>query len=233
MSPPTKLYAITCTTNGKLYVGITSRDMDVRWKEHVKSYKGQQPSSVVHKAMRKHGLQAFTVEVLHEYSTAEEAAHAEIQLIANLELMRRGYNAGPGGDVSPTTGVGHTDAVRAKLSNMARLQFSTAEAREKLRQRAKAQMSDPRNRERVANALRGRPLSEEHRRKVGDAHRGRRRSLETRAKMSKAATGRKRPDVALRCAGVARSAEERTRMSAGRLAANQRRLDASVMSHYA
>lgn len=233
MTIPTKLYIITCTKNGKMYAGVTSRDLALRWKEHVKSFNGQQPASVIHMAMRKHGLDAFTIETMYEFASPEEAAHAEIQVIANLNLMRDGYNAGPGGDLSPTLGVGHTLEARAKISAKGREYYQRPGVTQALSARSKAYMADPANRERIAEALRGRPLGEEHRKKIGAAHLGSKRSPETRANIAAAKTGRKRPDVALRCAGVSRSAEDRAAMSVGRLVAAQRRLDLSVMSHYA
>ena len=52
---PTKLYCVTNTANGKLYAGVTSRDLSVRWNEHMKAYRGQQRAFPLHYAMRKYG----------------------------------------------------------------------------------------------------------------------------------------------------------------------------------
>ena len=184
------LYCITCSSNGKIYVGVTSRDLSVRWNEHLKSAKGQQRDFALHRAMRKHGLELFGIEPLFSYETEEEAAHAEIACIANLELMRRGYNAAPGGDLSPTRFVGHSPEARRKISDKARAQFASPEARRMLSERAKAQLSDPVMRERIASSLRGRSLPADVRAKIGAAHLGRRNTSATKAKMAASARAR-------------------------------------------
>lgn len=120
MTIATKLYIVTCAANGKMYAGITSRDLATRWHEHVKAYKGQQPVSVLHRAMRKYGLDCFSMEGLFEYPTLAEAVHAEAQVIANLDLTRLGYNVALGGESSPVAGRGHSDATRLKMAASAR-----------------------------------------------------------------------------------------------------------------
>lgn len=193
---PYTLYIIVCAVNGKLYAGITSRELAIRWNEHLKAAKGQQPASIVHLAMRKYGVDNFSIEAMYTYPTEEEAKYAEESVIAALNLTRLGYNASPGGDISPTLGVGHTDATKAKLSAAAKKQHASPEARAALSERAKAQMAVPENKERIAAKLRGRKrpdisermkgrkLSPEHASLVRTMNVGRKRSPDTLARMS-------------------------------------------------
>lgn len=230
MTTPTKLYCITCNTNGKMYVGLTCRDLDTRWNEHVKAAKGQQPAFKLQHAIRKYGIDAFNKEVLFEYPSLEEAAEAEIQLIAHLNLMREGYNSAPGGDLSPTTGISIPQDVRDKLAEASRAWAAIPANRAKLRERATVMMADPTMRERIASKLRGRPLAESTRIKIGNAHRGRKLSLETKSRIGASNRGNKRPDNTARQLGVPRSDATKAAISAGRLRAAQRRREIAAYS---
>ena len=185
---PTDLYCITCLVTDKLYVGITSRGIDTRWKEHCKEAKAR-ARWVISKAIRKYGSDQFKVELLHTYDSPQEAADAEVDLVAHLNLMSAGYNAAPGGDLSPTLGIGHSVETKKLLSEKARMQFSSPEARKMLSDRSR-QLMTTEARARIASALRGTRLSEDTKNKIAAAHRGRKNTPATLLKMSEAAKRR-------------------------------------------
>ena len=70
------VYCITNASNGKKYVGRTSKTLDQRWRAHVLAAK-HGSCYKFHLAIRKHGPDAFKVEVLEECVDHESLCSAE------------------------------------------------------------------------------------------------------------------------------------------------------------
>ena len=100
------IYKILCLVTGKPYVGKTKRSVEVRFKEHFKE------KTYIGRAMRKHGIENFTVEVLEE-CPVDKLNEREIFFIAELDCKSpKGYNLTDGGDGLK----GCTQGTRAKMS---------------------------------------------------------------------------------------------------------------------
>lgn len=117
-SKPFCVYLITCLPNGKRYVGKAS-DAWKRWCAHRRHAWTKTPEcAALYRAMRKHGLPAFRVELLSEHSTESEAYEAEREAIARLGTQTpNGYNLTGGG----TGGVGHTKSVAWRAEHASRM----------------------------------------------------------------------------------------------------------------
>ena len=74
------VYCHTNKINGKKYIGITCQDPEIRWGYDGNCYKQSQPYFA--RAIKKHGWENFTHEILFEGLTAQEANDIEIELIA-------------------------------------------------------------------------------------------------------------------------------------------------------
>ena len=100
------IYRITCKLDGKPYVGQTVRTLEERFQEHT------QADSYIGNAIRAHGVENFTCEVIEECDTREQLNEREIFWIAELNCKApNGYNLTDGGE-----GGIPCDEVRAKLS---------------------------------------------------------------------------------------------------------------------
>lgn len=90
------IYLLTNTSNGKMYVGKTTRSLEERWSEHVKSscYGSE---LYVHRAIRKYGESSFDVSVIEECSS-DAINEREIYWIDRLNTLHEGYNMTAGGD---------------------------------------------------------------------------------------------------------------------------------------
>lgn len=89
------IYKITNKINGKSYVGKTTTSLNQRMASH------RCADTVIGKAIRKHGWENFSVEVLEECDTKEEFNEREIFWIAALNCKTpKGYNRSDGGDGS-------------------------------------------------------------------------------------------------------------------------------------
>lgn len=177
--------------SGKAYVGIASRSWRNRWRSHV--FDARHGSRLAfHAAIRKHGPEAFTHEVLAECETRAEAEALEMRLIAQFGTRRpAGYNLTAGGE-----GVTSPDAeTRARMSLGSRGKKRSAETRRRLsaaRLGVKRGPPSPEHCARIAAAHRGKKVAAETRRKLRDVNLGKRHSAETRAKMSAAQRDRAR-----------------------------------------
>lgn len=194
------VYVITNLVNAKRYVGKTNRPR-VRWYEHRHDAK-MGCSLAIHQAIRKHGEDRFTFEIVSEHGSEEEAFLAEVETIKRLESRGlRGYNENDGGrggyrpseEARLNLSVARrgwilSDATKLKMSQSHKGVKLSAETRAKLSvaRRSRGPITDEaRQNMREAQLRRERkPLSEETKAKLSGTWRGRKHSDESRAKMS-------------------------------------------------
>lgn len=100
-SKPAWNYCITNTVNGKKYVGKTNNYLG-RWEHHKRDcyiVDGSQYQKLLYRAMRRHGVDKFTYEILQKYESSEEALADEDRWIEALQSRstQHGYNCVKGG----------------------------------------------------------------------------------------------------------------------------------------
>lgn len=101
------VYKITCKVNGKIYIGITTRTPEHRWKQHVSTAyqkKSKDYKCVFKNAIRKYGKENFLLETQEEiFSNIEDLKKREIYWIKfynsyAFDENSNGYNMTRGGD---------------------------------------------------------------------------------------------------------------------------------------
>lgn len=93
------VYLLTCSVNGKVYVGKTTTSLHIRWHNHVKhAIRGS--NQLICRAIRKHGADNFIISVLAECSSKEELNRIEQEKIIEFDSRdpKKGYNVSKGGD---------------------------------------------------------------------------------------------------------------------------------------
>lgn len=91
------VYKATNRTNGKCYIGITSRSAAVRWNEHLSRARCGVRNSRLYAAIRKYGDDVFDLEVVAKADTEDAVRELERQHISKSDSYAGGYNCNLGG----------------------------------------------------------------------------------------------------------------------------------------
>lgn len=168
--------------NGKRYVGITDQSLEDRWNKHLTCARNGSEYHF-HRAIRKHGAEAFESVIIDECLTREELLEAEkrwIWLLAS-NVPEYGYNMTLGGD--GVAGLKFSEESKRRMSESHTGRTLSDEHKQKISDAAKRRYQDPSERLKTQEAL----LKDEVRRKMI----GRVVNEETRQKMSAAARKRR------------------------------------------
>ena len=151
------IYIITNTVNAKQYVGITT-DLERRWKRHRNANEGQ----LLHRAIKKHGVDAFVFTHIADAFDAESAKMIERLLIAEHNTkMPHGYNMTDGGD--GTMGMAKTEEHKQKIRESNKKAYENKELRAKIGIAiSKAKVGKPSPKKGMPNGRKGVPHSPEH-----------------------------------------------------------------------
>ena len=90
------IYKITNTINGKMYIGKTEQTIEKRFQQHCSdSQREGMNNRPLYKAMRKYGVEFFSIEEIEQTEQPEER---ETYWIEFYGTFKNGYNATLGGD---------------------------------------------------------------------------------------------------------------------------------------
>lgn len=155
------IYVITNTVNAKQYVGIAA-DLERRWKRHRNANEGQ----LIHKAIKKYGVDAFVFTHIADAFDAESAKTIERLLIVEKNTkMPHGYNMTDGGD--GTMGMAKTEDHKAKIKAANKKTYENPELRAKIGEAiSKAKAGKPNGRKGIPNGRKGVAHSAEHAAKI-------------------------------------------------------------------
>lgn len=172
------IYKATNIINGKSYIGQTSRSFKIRKQHHL--HRGKIGGGYCfHSAIRKHGSESFSWEILCECNTKEKLDKKELYYIKKYNTQSPyGYNLTNGGE--GTLGYIPSIETRKKMSDSAKKRIGESathygmkhseESKQKMRDSLKGRV--PWNKGKKLK-----PLTEEQKKKIGDALRGKKRCL--------------------------------------------------------
>lgn len=151
-----EVYLITNHINNKKYVGVTHRGYLKRYHEHISCAKSGR-KSVLYDAMRKYGLQNFSVRLVESDIADKDIQSKEqyyIKQYNTLYINRNGYNMTAGGH--GMAGYKHTAVTKQKISDKSKGRKFSSERNEKIRR-----------------AMIGRDYKEEWRKSLSESRKGR------------------------------------------------------------
>lgn len=91
------IYKITNKINQKVYIGLTSRSIEQRWQEHLRSVETLKEKRPLYWAIAKYGKENFTIEQIEEVEN-DFLGEREMYWINYYNSYEQGYNATLGGD---------------------------------------------------------------------------------------------------------------------------------------
>lgn len=103
------VYKCTCLSNNKSYIGITTKDIQARRKEHIYASFNENDSTYkthFHAALRKHGVENFQWDILEQIvgtdldTVIKTLKSLEIKYVAFYDTFKTGYNMTPGGELT-------------------------------------------------------------------------------------------------------------------------------------
>lgn len=94
------VYKITNNINGKVYIGITTCSLEYRWSRHLTEGRNENNTKHLYKAMRKYGLDNFSIKQIDSTDDFEELGRLERYYIKkyNSQSPEKGYNLTTGGE---------------------------------------------------------------------------------------------------------------------------------------
>lgn len=203
-TPYGEVYVLTCTTNGKQYVGQTTHGAAKRWEQHCDTAK-RGGGYFIGKAIRKYGSGNFTLKVLGTADTQEDLDSREVHWIQELNVLApNGYNLQEGGNGGrPCEETRQRQSVAQKsrqppsLETREKMRQSmlgtthSLESREKSRQAKLGTRHTDEAKQRMSLAKKGKPMPLECRAAARIANLGRVKSSEELETLRRANTGRK------------------------------------------
>ena len=154
-----KIYKISNLVNGNIYIGQTTRTLAARFDQHKRDAKNGS-TYVIHRAIRKHGIDNFIYEKIDGSGNYDKLLELEAHYIKEYDSYLHGYNMTLGGD-----GV-----------------FGHIFSKDSKKKMSESAMGHKRNL--------GFKHSEESKKKMREAQKGHKCSEEARAKMSEAHKGK-------------------------------------------
>lgn len=171
------LYMLYNTVAKMGYIGITSRKPGKRFLEHLSVARLGQEQTYLANAMRKYGLNVFTLTVLRQVKSWDELKQLEMSAIAMYNTLKpHGYNLTKGGDGN--YGYVATPETRQKLSESGLRFYANGgvnpnlgtklsdETKAKLREATRKQLA------RKGNPMQGKKHSEETRKLISERLQG-------------------------------------------------------------
>lgn len=108
-----KIYKITNLINGKMYIGLTTEPISVRWSGH-KSYCKTDNNIYLYNSMNKYGIENFKIEaIITGIKSMSELYEMEKLYIKKYNTFKNGYNLTLGGE--GTVGYRHTEETKDKI----------------------------------------------------------------------------------------------------------------------
>lgn len=184
------IYKIENKINGKIYIGQTKNKVSDRIASHITN------NWPIGQALRKYGLESFTITIIDHAETKEVLDEKEIYWIKTLDCkIPKGYNVADGG--SGASGYSHTEEYKKLLSirvSGSGNPMNNPETVEKIRLKNIGRKQSEITKQKRSNALAGKLKTKEHAQKISDALKGHAVSEEVRLKISEKHKGQKQSE---------------------------------------
>ena len=191
------IYKITNTINGKIYIGKTTRNIKVRWREHCYTAMEGKRKGYLYSAIRHYGINSFTIEILEtlNHPNIAHLNYAEQSYIIEYDTIKNGYNLIQGGNGCnerpnpPLCGYIMPEREKRKRSITLKGHIVSTETRKKISKKNKGKPGRIRPKEEIENfskKRKGHIVTTETRELLRIANIGQKKTKEVKQKMSEA-----------------------------------------------
>lgn len=148
------IYKAENKVNGKVYIGQTTVGLVYRMNCHFSETVAERYVSHFHNAIKKHGKNNFTWEIIEHCESKEELDEMEYHYIKQYNSFEGGYNLTLGGDGQ--LGFKHSEETKATLSNIQSGEKNSFYGRKHSKKTI----------EKIRTAVTGKLHTEEHKKKI-------------------------------------------------------------------
>ena len=127
-----KVYCIENKITGKKYVGITTGEIQRRFKRHKELANSNRNKQHLHKALLKYDFESFIIYQIDEALSKDELFEKEKLWISKLDTKNNGYNETSGGEGSLSRKL--SDETKKKIGNSNRNKIHSEEHKLKISQ---------------------------------------------------------------------------------------------------
>lgn len=165
------IYKITNIINSKSYVGQTVYGLDRRWNQHNSKSSG---CRALASAIRKHGKENFTIEIVAVCNSLSELNKQETKFIKEFNtLSPNGYNLTTGGE-----GKVLSEESKARISEANQGRKHSEDFRQSRRKNQTGKSHSEETKEKMSKVSTGKPKSDEHRFNISKSKTGTKLSSE-------------------------------------------------------
>jgi predicted GIY-YIG superfamily endonuclease len=93
------IYKATLKKDGRCYIGLTTKTLNKRKKEHIEAALFKNSPLYFHCALRQYGPENFNWEIIAKRKTKKGLANAEIHYIEKFGSFNKGFNSTTGGEL--------------------------------------------------------------------------------------------------------------------------------------
>ncbi len=187
------VYKITCTANGKVYVG-SAIDVKSRIRNHKSSLNcDRHHNSHLANAWRKYGAETFLFEIIEEIDDTARLIEREQWWIDRLDTVKSGFNIRPRAE--SCRGIKHSEQSKQNMSKAQKglkKKPLNEEQRRHISEIHRGKTLTEEHRQKISKAMSGRkckPMTEEHLANLSKARKGKRFTEEHKRKLSEARKG--------------------------------------------
>jgi group I intron endonuclease len=145
------IYLIKNKINNKIYIGKTKKKIEIRFHEHHKSAKRNDTNSILHKAIRKYGIDNFEIKLICFCNNNIANENEKKYINENNSFYPHGYNLTKGGD-----GGLWTEKRKKRFSEYQKIIGNKPEERKQRSIRNIERYKDPKEREKTGEKAKNR-----------------------------------------------------------------------------
>ena len=165
------IYKITNKLNGKVYIGQTTKTLDIRRNGHIQAAKAG-VNHHLYNAMNKYGIDNFEFEEICKANSKSELNYLEAKYILEYDSVRNGYNMGYGGD----NNVMDSPIVKEKHDNIMRSEDVRLKISQSMKQYRQENPFSETHRKKISEKLKGNKhfaghhITDEHKEALNKSH---------------------------------------------------------------